>query len=439
MTNLIIGIEYIDHLENEVKIAKKEAADIQRRLIQSELNCQFLRQELEATRLSQSLFGSGGIGGDGRMSKEHANLLASLLNPNTETFPTISNTDTVQPLASASWMNASLANAVETSTSRELATGAGAGAGAVESQSTVEEGQMLMEPFVPFDDWPGLLINRAEVSEPVVDPKDTSAATAASGEAVQGPAHELLARYEALKREAEHDAQMRAEIKADTNRRLLAQTYMVVPKGGDSDSDAMSIEVKRRLEEDSVVLKSLIYMLMVQLTESLFEAATLSKTDLVRMYQSMDEPLRAKMLAQSKECGATNKFAEWREGWIKRCWPSYYNNRRRVVELINRSGICDPCSRAKELKEKEIEEIARKMEEAVKDQTVGDVCKPNIFYKMFVPDRFKCPGVLAYEKMEAEAKAAAKASMMQQEQKDMSSMRAAMTMPMPVATSVACA
>ncbi|KAG0303267.1 hypothetical protein BGZ97_001978, partial [Linnemannia gamsii] len=48
--------EYIDHLENEVKLAKQEAADIQRRLIQSELNCQFLRQELEATRLSQSLF-----------------------------------------------------------------------------------------------------------------------------------------------------------------------------------------------------------------------------------------------------------------------------------------------------------------------------------------------------------------------------------------------
>lgn len=429
--------EYIDHLENEVKLAKQETADIQRRLIQSELNCQFLRQELEATRLSQSLFGSGGIGGDGRMSKEHANLLASLLNPNTETFPTVSNTETVQPLASASWMDASLASAVGTSTSGELATGAGSGT--VETQSTVEEGQMPMEPFVPFDDWPGLLINRAEVSEPVVDPKDTSATTTASGEAAQGPAHELLARYEALKREAEHDAQMRAEIKADTDRRLLAQTYMVVPKGGDRDSDAMTIEVKRRLEEDSVVLKSLIYMLMVQLTESLFEAATLSKTDLVRMYQSMDEPLRAKMLAQAKECSTTNKFAEWREGWIKRCWPSYYNNRRRVVELINRSGICDPCYRAKELKEKEIEEIARKMEEAVKDQTVGEMCKPNFFYKTFVPDRFKCPGVLAYEKIEAEAKAAAKASMMQQEQKEMPSTRAAMAIPMPVTTSVACA
>ncbi|KAG9062092.1 hypothetical protein KI688_006817 [Linnemannia hyalina] len=429
--------EYIDHLENEVKLAKKEAADTQRRLIQSELNCQFLRQELEATRLSQSLFGSGGIGGDGRMSKEHANLLASLLNPNTEIFPTVSNADTVQPLASASWMGASHASAVETSTSGELAIGAEAGA--VEAQSAVEEGQVPMEPFVPFGDWPGLFINRAEVSEPVVDPKNTSAATIASGEAAQGPAHELLARYEALKREAEYDAQMRAEIKADTDRRLLAQTYMVVPKGNDRDSDVMSIEVRRRLEEDSVVLKSLIYMLMVQLTESLFEAATLSKTDLVRMYQSMDEPLRAKMLAQSKECATTNKFAEWREGWIKRCWPSYYNNRRRVVELINRSGICDPCYRAKELKEKEIEEIARKMEEAVKDQTVGEMCKPGFFYRTFVPNRFKCPSALAYEKVEAEAKAAVKASMMQQEQTDTSSLYAAMTMPMPVATSVACA
>ncbi|KAF9147206.1 hypothetical protein BG015_011178 [Linnemannia schmuckeri] len=430
--------EYIDHLENEVKVAKQETADIQRRLIQSELNCQFLRQELEATRLSQSLFGTSG---DGRMSKEHANLLASLLNPNTETFPTVSNTETVQlsqeaALASTSWMDASLTTATGTSASGEPSSSAGTGAGATTIQSTEEEGQVPMEPFVPFDgDWSGLLINRAEVSEPVVDPKDTTATARETAER-QKPAHELLARYEALKREAEHDAQMRAEIKADTDRRL-AQTYMVISKGGDKDTDAMSIEVKRRLEEDSVVLKSLIYMLMVQLTESLFEAATLSKTDLVRMYQSMDEPLRAKMLAQSKECATSNKFAEWREAWIKRCWPSYYNNRRRVVELINRSGICDPCYRAKELKEKEIEEIARKMEEAVKDQTVGEVCKPNFFYKTFMPDRFKCPGVLAYEKIEAEAKAAAKASMMQKEQ-EASSMRATMTMPMPVAASVAC-
>ncbi|KAG0294597.1 hypothetical protein BGZ96_000870 [Linnemannia gamsii] len=444
--------EYIDHLENEVKLAKQEAADIQRRLIQSELNCQFLRQELEATRLSQSLFGSSvGVGSDGRMSKEHANLLASLLNPNTETFPTVvpsHSTETVQmsqeaALASTSWMDTSLANVVETDANGELLT-AGAGAGGA-SGVQQEEGQAPMEPFVPFNgDWSGLLINRAEVSEPVVNPKDSSTTTATSGtgEAAQGPVHELLARYEALKREAELDAQMRAEIKADTDRRHhLAQTYMVVPKGGHNsqDSDAMSIEVKRRLEEDSVVLKSLIYMLMVQLTESLFEAATLSKTDLVRMYQSMDEPLRAKMLAQSQEvsCSSSNKFAEWREGWIKRCWPSYYNNRRRVVELINRSGICDTstCYRAKDLKEKEIEEIARKMEDAVSGEMVKEVCKPGFFYKTFVPDRFKCSGVLAYERMEAEAKATAKAAMLQQE----ASMRAAVSMPVPTGISVACA
>lgn len=300
-----------------------------------------------------------------------------------------------------------------------------------------------MEPFVPFDgDWSELLINRAEVSEPVVDPKGTTTttATAGPGETAPSPVHELLARYEALKREAELDAEMRAEIKADMDRRHhLAQTYMVLPKGGynSQDDDAMSIEVKRRLEEDSVVLKSLIYMLMVQLTESLFEAATLSKTDLVRMYQSMDEPLRAKMLAQSQKASSSpsNKFAEWREGWIKRCWPSYYNNRRRIVELINRTGICDPCYRAKELKEKEIEEIARKMEEAVSGEVVQEVCKPNFFYKTFVPDRFKCAGVLAYEKMEAEAKVTAKAAMLQQE----ASMRAALSMPITTATSVACA
>lgn len=437
-------------MENEVKLAKQEAADIQRRLIQSELNCQFLRQELEATRLSQSLFGSSvGVGSDGRMSKEHANLLASLLNPNTETFPTVvpsNSTETVQmsqdtALASTSWMDTSLTTVAETDANGELLTAeAGARAGTPGAQQ--EEGQVPMEPFVPFNgDWSGLLINRAEVSEPVVDPKDTSTTTTAAGtgEAAQGPVHELLVRYEALKREAELDAQMRAEIKADTDRRHhLAQIYMVAPKSSHNsqDGDAMSIEVKRRLEEDSVVLKSLIYMLMVQLTESLFEAATLSKTDLVRMYQSMDEPLRAKMLAQSQEASSSssNKFAEWREGWIKRCWPSYYNNRRRVVELINRSGICDPCYRAKELKEKEIEEIARKMEEAVSGEVVQEVCKPNFFYKTFVPDRFKCPGVLAYERMEAEAKATAKAAMLQQE----ASMRAAVFMPMPTAISVAC-
>ncbi|KAG0363340.1 hypothetical protein BGX24_004906 [Mortierella sp. AD032] len=441
--------EYIDDLENQVKEAKREAADIQRRLIQSELNCQFLRQELEATRLSQSLFGAGI---DGRMSKEHANLLASLLNPNTETFPSVNNTNnpiasvqlTPEQLSSASWMDASLANAA-----------APAETGAAQSTVTSAEGQVPMEPFVPFDgDWSGLLINRAEVSEAIVDPKDAStgpgAVSAASGEA-RSSAHELLVRYEALKREAEMDAQMRAEIKADTERRLLAQTYMVVPK-----EDATSDDVRRRLEGESVVLKSLIYMLMVQLTGSLIEAATLSKTDLVRMYQAMDEPLRAKMLAQAKEqdCSTTSRFMEWREGWIKRCSPSFYNNRRRIVELINRTGICDPChdkdkdctsnAITKEMSEKEIIEIARKMEEGVRGLKVEvngqeiQMCRGNFFYRTFVPDRFKCSGVLAWEKLDAEVKERA-SKMQQQQQQTVRSLSMPMPMPMPVATSIACA
>ncbi|KAK3842597.1 MAG: hypothetical protein J3R72DRAFT_128956 [Linnemannia gamsii] len=443
--------EYIDDLENQVKEAKREAADIQRRLIQSELNCQFLRQELEATRLSQSLFGAGS---DGRMSKEHANLLASLLNPNTETFPSVNNIPSVnntnnpiasvqltpEQLSSASWMDASLANAA---------------APAAQSTATSAEGQVPMEPFVPFDgDWSGLLINRAEVSEAIVDPKDAStgpgAVSAASGEA-RSPAHELLVRYEALKREAEMDAQMRAEIKADTERRLLAQTYMVVPK-----EDATSDDVRRRLEGESVVLKSLIYMLMVQLTGSLIEAATLSKTDLVRMYQAMDEPLRAKMLAQAKEqdCSTTSRFMEWREGWIKRCSPSFYNNRRRIVELINRTAICDPChdkdkdctsnAITKEMSEKEIIEIARKMEEGVRGLKVEvngqeiQMCRGNFFYRTFVPDRFKCSGVLAWEKLDAEVKERA-SKMQQQQQQTVRSLSMPMPMPMPAATGIACA
>ncbi|KAG0219704.1 hypothetical protein BGX33_001470 [Mortierella sp. NVP41] len=398
--------EYIDQLEAQVKEAKQEAADTQRRLIQSELNCQFLRQELEATRLSQSLFG----GDVTRMSKEHANLLASLLNPNTEIFPSVSSSDITaaavsapgsiqlsqEQLASTSWMDPSLPGGSGTTNSSSNG----------DNMSPSTEAQQPMQPFVPFDgDWSGLLINRAEVPEAVVDPKDTSAEA-------RDPVYELLSRYEALKQEAELDEQMRADIKADTDRRLHAQTYMVLPKDG--DAAASSTEIKRRLEEESAALKSLIYMLMLHLTGSLFEAATLSKTDIVRMYQTMDEPLRRKMMAQSRQ-GSTNsninsRFKEWREDWIKRCWPSFYNNRRRVVELINKTGICDHChkddeGKTKEEKEKEVIEIARKMEEGVKGKTV-EPCRSNYFVRTFVPNRFRCAEAVESERLEAEAKKA---------------------------------
>ncbi|KAF9903705.1 hypothetical protein EC991_003432 [Linnemannia zychae] len=445
--------EYIDELENQVKEAKQEVADIQRRLIQSELNCQFLRQELEATRLSQSLFG-----GDGRMTKDHANLLASLLNPNTETFPSTSASTPIAPVAgsiqlsqeqlsSASWMDTTLTNATAATGSTVSADSGTAQATA----TTTNAGQVPLEPFVPFDgDWSGLLINRAEVSETIVDPKDTAAAAVSSGEA-QSSAHELLTRYETLKREEELDAQMRAEIKADTDRRL-AQTYMVVPKENGTSED-----VRHRLEEESVVLKSLIYMLMVQLTGSLIEAASLSKTDLVRMYQAMDEPLRAKMLAQAKQdCSATNRFSEWREAWIKKCSPSFYNNRRRITELLKSTGICDSCYRddiynaenadiIKEMKEQDIIEIARKMEEGVRGLTVEvngqeiQMCRPNIFYRTFVPKRFKCPSVIAWEKLNAKVAAIAAARAAKGQEQAVGPTSMPMGMPMPTAVGVACA
>ncbi|KAF9922046.1 hypothetical protein FBU30_007888 [Linnemannia zychae] len=428
--------EYIDHLESQVKEAKQEVADIQRRLIQSELNCQFLRQELEATRLSQSLFGSDG----GHMSKEHANLLASLLNPNMETFPVVNTntnrdenvptaiTGTIQlpqeALPTSTWADTSLTDIKDINSSSEALPPT--------TTQAADDALMPIQPFMPFDgDWTGLLINRAEVSEPMVDPKDVLSGSATGSGPERNSAHDLLARYEALRRETEVDAQMRAEIKEETDRRL-AQIYMVVPK----EDNYTSAKIKSQLEEESVVLRSLIHMLMLQLTESLFEAANLSKTDLIRMYQAMDEPLRAKMLQQSKE-NSPNKFTEWRESWIKRYWPSYYNNRRRIVELIERSGICDPCYRTRDLKYLEIVEMARLVEEAVQDKTV-DVYKPNFFYKTFVPNRFKCSGVLNYEKIEAEAKARAAAKLQQQQYQKQEKSASATSMPV-VAAEVACA
>ncbi|KAG0047777.1 hypothetical protein BGZ83_007237 [Gryganskiella cystojenkinii] len=453
--------EYIGTLENQVKEARKEAADLQRRLIQSELNCQFLRQELETARLSQSLFT------DGRMSKEHANLLASLLNPLTETFPTTSatlnsnssvintnsggsssggsssNSNPQPPITmpmsmplqipiqvapsqgqqSLSWLDTALMNSTQ-------------GFGNNNNSSTIQDSNMMslptvtassfsnttapqasMQPFVPFEgDW-GLLINRAEVPDSNLDPKEESDESDAAYK-------DLLSRYEAAKKEEELDEQMRAELKAYSRKRL-EETYVVMPK--DETTAAIQTIDKQSIEE-TLMLQSLVYMMMLHLTRSLFEAATLSKSELVNMYQIMDEPLREKMILRQLNDQANlqdggldqfnNKFSEWREAWIRKCWPSFYNNRRRLTELFKsgHAAICSPsaCSITSKGKqsqrtrqELDVVEVARKMEEGVSGKMVP-VPKVSWFVRHYLPTFLKCPEILERERLEDEARVKAR-------------------------------
>ncbi|KAG0008636.1 hypothetical protein BGZ80_003226 [Entomortierella chlamydospora] len=373
--------EYISTLENQVKEARREAADLQRRLIQSELNCQFLRQELETTRLSQSLFA------DGRMSREHANLLASLLSPCSESFPSSSTIASSSSSNMASSSSSSNANNIGSSSNMQHASfmpSVSLNNFAMDSTMStsampqpLDMTQATLQPFVPFDgDW-GLLINRAEVPETTIDPKDESSA--------QEAYEDLLARYEAAKQEAEVDEQMRNEIKAYTEKRL-AQAYMTTPK------DELAVTGKNSAQE-TLVIQTLIYMMMTHLTQSLFEAATMSKSELVNVYQTMDEPLRAKIKGQGQNgiCGSC-KFTDWREAWIRKCWPSFYNNRRRLAEL---SKDEPPQKNA------DVVETARKNEEKLKGKTV-DVPKVNYFVRHYVPTWLKCPELLERERLEDE-------------------------------------
>ncbi|KAF9111404.1 hypothetical protein BGX27_004980 [Mortierella sp. AM989] len=378
--------EYIGTLENQVKEARKEAADLQRRLIQSELNCQFLRQELETTRLSQSIFA------DGRMSKEHANLLASLLNPGSESFPSsnaVASSSTSGMISSSSSNMATSSNMQHTSSMPPLPFGSNFATDSnmltAPTHPTIPQpldiAQAVLQPFVPFEgDW-GLLINRAEVPEANIDPKDESSK--------QEAYEELLSRYEAAKQEAELDEQMRMELKAHSEKNLV-QTYMVTPK------DELLGATRGKSDQEALLVQALVYMMMIHLTQSLFEAATMSKSELVNVYQTMDEPLRAKIKGQGHANYSNCKFSDWREAWIRKCWPSFYNNRRRLVELSKNSSSAQ--------KDEDVVETARKIEESVKGKTV-DVPKVNYFVRHYVPTWLKCPEILERERLEDKAKA----------------------------------
>ncbi|KAF9933810.1 hypothetical protein FBU30_004409 [Linnemannia zychae] len=375
--------EYIGTLETQVKEARREAAELQKKLAQSELNCQFLRQELETVRLSQTLFN------DGRMSREHANLLASLLNPNTESFPT---TSPVNTLSSSSITMTSLPTAQELQ-QQELMNSINSNnmtilnnALTANQQQQIQEPFMSLpqgsiQPFVPFDSNWDLSVNRAElIVNPDLDPKETEA---------KSSIHNLLARYEAIKHEAEVDEQMRTELKA-YHEQKLAQTYIVMPK-----EDTLATTWKAG--QDTMFLQTMIYMMMLHLTRSLFEAATLSKTQLVNVYQTMDGNLRSQMgqVQEEKEKRASPcKFAEWREAWIRKCWPSFYNNRRRVCELL-RNNICPLQAYANSI---DVDETIKKMEEGVKGKTVETRTPLCVWICSRIPNWMRCPDSVAQEK-----------------------------------------
>ncbi|KAF9580231.1 hypothetical protein BGW38_003217 [Lunasporangiospora selenospora] len=384
--------EYIGKLENQVKDARREAADLQKKLAQSELNCQFLRQELEMSRLSQTLFN------DGRMSRQHANLLASLLNPNTESFPTASanlpipasltqqqqqkelmehihsnnmtilnypmTSDTVLQTPNISHLSNTPSTIVPPTTTTAAMTMPVAPTESLASQTDIPAS---LQAFVPFSgDWE-LIVNRAELDiNPALDPKEV--------QSKQEAYHDLLSRYEAAKRDAEVDEQMRAELQAYQDQKL-AQTYIVMPK----EESALSMTTKAA--QDNMFLQAFVYMMMIHLTRSLFEAATLSKSQLVNVLQMMDGPLRTRMIGQEEQQRPHCKFAEWREAWIKRCWPSFYNNRQRVCELF-RNGCAT-------LTGEDVTETVRKMEEGVEGRTVETpFCA---WVRSYLPTWLRCP------------------------------------------------
>ncbi|KAF9117853.1 hypothetical protein BGW39_001725 [Mortierella sp. 14UC] len=376
--------EYIGTLETQVKEARREAAELQKKLAQSELNCQFLRQELETARLSQTLFN------DHRMSREHANLLASLLNPNTESFPS---TSPMNNLASSSssilstqeLQQKELMNSINSNNMTILNNALTTNQQQLQQQRQPDTIMSLpqgsMQPFVPFDTNWDLSVNRAElVGNPDLDPKEAEA---------KSTLHSLLARYEAAKHEAEVDEQMRTELKA-YHEQKLSQTYIVMPK-----EDALST-TWNRANQDTMFLQTMVYMMMIHLTRSLFEAATLSKTQIVNVYQTMDGTLRSQMgqvQEEQEKRVAPCKFAEWREAWIRKCWPSFYNNRQRVCELL-KNGICplQACTNSID-----VDETVRKMEEGVKGKTVETKTPLCVWIRDRISTWMRCPDAIARE------------------------------------------
>ncbi|KAG0275156.1 hypothetical protein BGZ95_009128 [Linnemannia exigua] len=378
--------EYIGTLETQVKEARREAAELQKKLAQSELNCQFLRQELETARLSQTLFN------DGRLSREHANLLASLLNPNTESFPTTSTINNLGSSSSSSILSMQelqqkeLMSSINSNNMTILNTALTANQQQLQQQqqqpaTIMSLPQSSMQPFVPFDANWDLSVNRAElVGNPDLDPKEAEA---------KSTLHSLLARYEAAKHDAEVDEQMRTELKA-YHEQKLAQTYIVMPK-----EDALST-TWNRASQDTMFLQTMVYMMMLHLTRSLFEAATLSKTQIVNVYQTMDGTLRSQMgqvQEEQEKRVAPCKFAEWREAWIRKCWPSFYNNRQRVCELL-KNGICplQACTNSID-----VDETVRKMEEGVKGKTVEAKTPLCVWIRDRISTWMRCPDAIARE------------------------------------------
>jgi hypothetical protein len=147
-------------------------------------------------------------------------------------------------------------------------------------------------------------------------------------------------------------------------------------------------------------LQTMVYMMMLHLTRSLFEAATLSKTQIVNVYQTMDGALRSQMrqVQEEQEKKASHcKFAEWREAWIRKCWPSFYNNRRRVCELL-RSGIC-PLQAS--LNAIDVDETVRKMEEGVKGKTVETRTPLCVWIRDRISTWIGCPEIIAREEQRA--------------------------------------
>ncbi|KAF9980831.1 hypothetical protein BGZ65_004633 [Modicella reniformis] len=363
--------EYISSLEAQVKEARNEAAELQKKLDQSELNCQFLRQELDTARLPQTLFNG--------MSREHANLLASLLNPNTESFPTTSPSSSVLSVAQQQQQQQrELMESINHNDMMILHNSL-----TIAQPEPTSNPEASLQPFVPFDGNWELIVNRAEtIVDPAIDPKDVQ-----SKEAMY---KDLLERYEAAHQEAERDEQMRTELQAYHDQKL-AQTYIVMPK-----DEAMSA-VSSKASQNTLVLQAMVYMMMIHLTGSLFEAATLSKSQLVNMVQVMDGPLRSKMGQEQKERSPC-KFTEWREAWIKKWCPSYYNNRRRACELL-KNGLCPSTISSAEV---DVDETVRKMEEGVKGKTVEPPMTPFcVWLRSCITSWLRCPEQVAREECEA--------------------------------------
>ncbi|KAG0354053.1 hypothetical protein BC939DRAFT_476842 [Gamsiella multidivaricata] len=373
--------EYISSLENQVKEARKEATELQKKLAQSEMNYQILRQELETARLSQTLFN------DGRnMSREHANLLASLLNPNTESFPTTSSSDSILSTAQQQQQQKELMDSIHHNNMTILnnpLTVTQPQASSALPESTLSTSQGSLQPFVAFDGNWELIVNRAEmIVDPALDPKDEQSKAAVY--------EDLLARYEAAKYESEVDEQMRTELQA-YHEQKLAQTYIVMPK------DEVALLAASKAGQDTLLLQTMVYMMMIQLTRSLFEAATLSKAQLVNMYQNVDPSLRSKMGQEQQERRAC-KFAEWREAWICKYWPSFYNNRQRVCELL-KNGLCPAANSPVEV---DVDEAVRQMEEGVKDKTVEPQMTPFcVWLRSCIASWLRCPEQVAKEEREA--------------------------------------